>query len=696
MSLAGLVDDALPSSPLGDAFFISRPSSPDDSPGPSPTRTEVDLPLDVDESFNSSMSFSACDSPPAPSPSMHLGKAMSMAPYSPTPAAGPSSRRTLMATKSLSSAVMGNGSSRTTGHTFSFGRELSLNAARPSTFGQPSKAKGQMRPPSVPEGRLMSPNRLHATSSQENMREPQLLMSRWGRREVGNRPIREVSSSMDMDIDSPAPAGRLSAFNSPAPTDAGSPDFGRFFAESPAMPAASKRRAPPSPGSPSSSPSTHRMRTDKAMSSNTLFGTRNTGGLGQRRSGAFASRRPPLQPIIAGDAQRNMGTTSANPILCGPALPTRSSFMRRANSMFCDQNTREGSDNDNESEFETSFEASPSIPDIRRRYGRPPLPRVDGSPNKARSSATSLQNNLLAARPPVRAEIGGLGSFGENELQGKILPCHSIKDDGLVRITPETLRDVLDGHYDSKIKRFHIIDCRFDYEFEGGHIDGAINIQNPAELDSLLLSPNAGINEADGALPAPSTSGAVDGTQQVVLIFHCEFSKKRAPEVARELRMRDRRRNEGHWPQVHYPELYILEGGYCSFFKHCPTKCEPQAYREMEGHQLCDSKLSTFKKDFQRTRSMPAGEMRPLRGEMPPPPCGSFIRPMPPLGRRRGMETSRSVDLDSSPVPSDASPCARTFGMSQAPPRFATVATRTHNRAGFQRHASFAGASVRR
>ena len=28
-----------------------------------------------------------------------------------------------------------------------------------------------------------------------------------------------------------------------------------------------------------------------------------------------------------------------------------------------------------------------------------------------------------------------------------------------------------------------IVDCRFDYEFEGGHIDGAININNPEILE---------------------------------------------------------------------------------------------------------------------------------------------------------------------------------------------------------------------
>lgn len=502
------------------------------------------------------------------------------------------------------------------------------------------------------------------------------------------------AASSNMDIDSPAPAGRASAFNSPAPTHLGSPDLEKFWCESPAAPIqpAAKRRAPPSPGSPSSSPSTNRMRTDKAFSTTALSFSNyrsNASNAAQRRSAPYASRRPPLQPVLAADGPRTTGTNSANPILCGPQLPQRLGPMRRANSMFCDQNMREGSDDESE------FEGSPSIPDIRRRYGRPQLPRVDGSPNKNRSSVP----HAIKPVRPIRAESSGLPGFGENEVQGKILPCHTSKEDGLVRISPQTLRDVLDGHYSHKMKRYHIIDCRFDYEFDGGHIDGAINVRHTSELESLLLSPTGGINAVDGALPTPSTSGGVDGSQQVVLIFHCEFSKKRAPEVARELRTRDRKRNEGQWPQVHYPELYILEGGYCSFFKQCPTKCEPQAYREMEGHHLCDAKLNDFKKDFQRTRSLPAGEFnRPLRGEQPPPPCAPLAYAAASLAaaRRRGNETSKTPhDLDSSPLASDASPCPRSLFMGQAP-LFGSVQTRTNQRAGFQRHASFAGASVRR
>ena len=52
--------------------------------------------------------------------------------------------------------------------------------------------------------------------------------------------------------------------------------------------------------------------------------------------------------------------------------------------------------------------------------------------------------------------------------------------------------------------------------------------------------------------------------KRVVLVFHCEFSSERGPRMARFVRERDRALNE--YPHLHYPELYILKGGYKEFF----------------------------------------------------------------------------------------------------------------------------------
>ena len=90
---------------------------------------------------------------------------------------------------------------------------------------------------------------------------------------------------------------------------------------------------------------------------------------------------------------------------------------------------------------------------------------------------------------------------------------------------------MLNGRYNSKLKRFHILDCRFDYEFSGGHIAGAINVKSMDVLDELLLSKAAGVHANGDELPVASRSGELDDGESVVLIFHCEFSAKRAPTL---------------------------------------------------------------------------------------------------------------------------------------------------------------------
>lgn len=84
------------------------------------------------------------------------------------------------------------------------------------------------------------------------------------------------------------------------------------------------------------------------------------------------------------------------------------------------------------------------------------------------------------------------------------------------------MNDLLDGVYGDKIQTFQVIDCRFDYEYAGGHIPGAVNLNTPTDVEALLLG-------NDVSKPQPSVSG--DGLVKTVLIFHCEFSAKRAPTL---------------------------------------------------------------------------------------------------------------------------------------------------------------------
>lgn len=97
--------------------------------------------------------------------------------------------------------------------------------------------------------------------------------------------------------------------------------------------------------------------------------------------------------------------------------------------------------------------------------------------------------------------------------EATILPSFSSKDDNLRRIDHSTLCDVLDGKYKDAYEDLTIVDCRFDFEFQGGHIDGAINISDIHALEKHFLKDKEVTDKKD------------------LVIFHCEFSAHRAPRM---------------------------------------------------------------------------------------------------------------------------------------------------------------------
>ncbi|KAI6354022.1 hypothetical protein MCOR31_011574 [Pyricularia oryzae] len=68
--------------------------------------------------------------------------------------------------------------------------------------------------------------------------------------------------------------------------------------------------------------------------------------------------------------------------------------------------------------------------------------------------------------------------------------------------------------------------------------------------------------------------------------------------MARHVRAADRMANYEHYPQLDYPEIYILEGGYSLFFKEYRNRCYPQTYVEMGApeHKLtCERELGRLR-----------------------------------------------------------------------------------------------------
>ncbi|VDP20955.1 unnamed protein product [Soboliphyme baturini] len=110
------------------------------------------------------------------------------------------------------------------------------------------------------------------------------------------------------------------------------------------------------------------------------------------------------------------------------------------------------------------------------------------------------------------------------------------------------VRDLLWQKYDSVVSQYLIIDCRYPYEYEAGHIKSAINVYSQDQLFERFFS------------------HALSGRQ--ILIFYCEYSQERGPRMYHNLlRRRDRVLNEPHYPKLYYPEIYLLHRGYRLFHK---------------------------------------------------------------------------------------------------------------------------------
>merc|ERR1711881_223422 len=107
---------------------------------------------------------------------------------------------------------------------------------------------------------------------------------------------------------------------------------------------------------------------------------------------------------------------------------------------------------------------------------------------------------------------------------------------------------------------FMLFDCRYPYEFEAGSISGSQNVYLESKLKELLFADKQPITSSRGGTPDKIAAA----TEPVVLIFHCEFSSYRAPRMANFVRDVDRKFNE--YPNLHYPELIILEGGFRDFY----------------------------------------------------------------------------------------------------------------------------------
>jgi len=103
-----------------------------------------------------------------------------------------------------------------------------------------------------------------------------------------------------------------------------------------------------------------------------------------------------------------------------------------------------------------------------------------------------------------------------------------------------------------------LFDCRFDYEFNGGHINGALMVNEPPEFaENLLSKGNDRIFFSQNAIDEMKRDQKLNSEnlekliriaeadpcvleEDPTLVFYCEFSSSRAPRLYQYWRELDR------------------------------------------------------------------------------------------------------------------------------------------------------------
>ena len=173
-------------------------------------------------------------------------------------------------------------------------------------------------------------------------------------------------------------------------------------------------------------------------------------GLGMPHDNA----RHPRKPILSALVPPSDSVQFAPPLPRGPQDEGRMSAIqehntalpppRRAFSAMLPEH-RLGAHPSEESPSERNEECSPALAYAQRHKVRT-IRRRDGTDDfRSLTGATAMVvRDKESPRARMVPQWGvGLGGFGDNEAFGKILPCHRVREDGLMRINCKTVRSLI-------------------------------------------------------------------------------------------------------------------------------------------------------------------------------------------------------------------------------------------------------------
>lgn len=251
-------------------------------------------------------------------------------------------------------------------------------------------------------------------------------------------------------------------------------------------------------------------------------------------------------------------------------------------------------------------------------------------------TAAAVVDRTKAQRRPSAPRVGLLPD-GPNvrgdRLKECILPTtgtHHKHHTSVRLVTSETVSKLINGAFSNIVDGYVIVDCRFPFEYQGGHINTAVNFWTMERtVANFLHTPIIDI-----------TSGA-----RIPIIFHCEFSSVRAPTMFKYLRDLDNEITFGN-PNLIYPELYVMEKGYEKFYAEHPDDCTPRQYIRMKDkryaadNEQCENILSRSREEASQKKWV----------------TNSTVQTLNALVKEHGMEGLGTVKLQrpGSPTPGEA------------------------------------------
>ncbi|CAI1629942.1 hypothetical protein SEUBUCD646_0M01780 [Saccharomyces eubayanus] len=294
----------------------------------------------------------------------------------------------------------------------------------------------------------------------------------------------------------------------------------------------------------------------------------------------FASQS--LQSPTRNSSRRSLTNTKENDLLNRikyPRSPQRSSSFSRSRSL-----SRKTSMNS----------SSNSSKRVQRQDGK--IPR---SSRKSSQKFSHISQNFTSVSSSPLAFDSTKEKCYESCLGKTQIPYYyddQNSNDFFPRISPETLKNIMQNNicqpfYNSCC----IVDCRFEYEYTGGHIMNSINIHSRDDIENefihkVLHGDTHNRNKNNNNLPT-------------LLIIHCEFSSHRGPLLASHLRNCDRIINQDHYPKLFYPDILILDGGYKAVFDNFPELCYPCQYVGMNSQENllnCEQEMEKFRKESKK------------------------------------------------------------------------------------------------